>query len=225
MAHPATTGSTGARCACVKINNSISVNIPAFESEVIMGADGLTLRAGAVVNELYENYLTRTDLGRVFQYPFSMIEDEAQSSLYGTDTGGFRTDLESLGNTIRMEAFAQLGAIYLSDPKLLKSQAPQAYEIIRTIRDNPTLNEDFSNGNANQAGQTQAQPESTGVQGQVRTPPVSGSNEVADDGGSGDNGSSGPDAGPSPQGLVGASEQGDGDSDGRLVREERWALR
>ena len=202
------------------INNSISSTIPALKSEVIISDGGLTLRAGAVVNELYENYLTRTDLGRVFQYPFSMIESDAESSLFGTDTGGFQTDLESLGNTVRQEVFAQLGAIYLSDPKLLKSQAPQAYDIIRTIRDNPTLNKDLSNGNANQAGQTPAQPESAGVQGQVRTPPVSGSNEVEDNGGSGDNGASSADAGQTTQGLVGETQQGDGNSDGRVVREE-----
>ena len=201
------------------VNNSISVNIPAFDSDVIIGGEGLTLRAGAVVNELYENYLTRTDLGRVFQYPFSMIESEAELSFSGTDNI-FETDLESIGQTIRMEVFAQLGAIYLSDPKLLKSQAPQAYEAIRTIRDNPTLNEDFLNGNANQTGQTPAQPESTGVQGQVRTPPVSGSNEVEDNGGSGDDGASSADAEPAQQGLGGEAFEGDGDGDGRLVSEE-----
>jgi len=202
------------------LNSSISSAIPAFNSEVIVGADGLTLRAGAVVNELYENYLQGTALGKVFQYPFALIEDQAQASIYGTDSDGFNSDFESIGNTIRQEVFAQLGAIYLSDPKLLKSQAPQAYEIIRTIRDNPTLNEDFSNDNANQTGQAEAQPESAGVQGQVRTPPVSGSNEVEDNGGSGDNGGSSPETGQAAQGLVGETQQGDGDSDGRVVREE-----
>ena len=88
-------------------------------------------------------------------------------------------------------------------------------------RDNPILNEVDLNGNANKTGQAPAQPESAGVQGQVRTPPVSGSNEVEDNGGSGDNGASSPDAEPAHQGLGGEVQQGNGDSDGRVVREEK----
>ena len=88
-------------------------------------------------------------------------------------------------------------------------------------RDNPILNEVDLYGNANQTGQAEAQPESAGVQGQVRTPPVSGSNEVEDNGGSGDNGGSSPETGQAAQGLVGETQQGDGDSDGRVVREEK----
>ena len=88
-------------------------------------------------------------------------------------------------------------------------------------RHNLTLNEGDLNGNANKTGQTQAQPESAGVQGQVRTPPVSGSNEVEDNGGSGDNGASSPDAGQAQQGLGGEAQQGNGDSDRRVVREEK----
>ena len=92
---------------------------------------------------------------------------------------------------------------------------------MRNIRDNLTLSEGDINDNANKTRQTQAQPESAGVQGQVRTPPVSGSNEVEDNGGSGDNGGSSPETGQAAQGLVGETQQGDGDSDGRVVREEK----
>jgi hypothetical protein len=190
------------------LNNDITLNLPSFNVEIAFTAEGPVMTAGDVVMELYENYVNETEVGRLFAYPFNMLDE---------DTQDLNADFDILGRTMEQEVFAQLGAVYVSDPRLLKSQAPEAYEVIRTIRgaDNAT----------DQNTEAQVQPEGTGVQGEVRPSTVSGSAEVEDAGGTGVVGGDGAEAGPTSEVVGGETEQPDGDSDGRVVRPEDLVIK
>ena len=190
------------------LSNSISEQLPSFEVEISFSGEGANMSAGDVVMELYENYVNRTEVGRLFAYPFNMLDE---------DTQDLNADFDVLANTMRQEVFAQLGAVYVSDPRLLKSQAPEAYQVIRTIRgaDNAT----------NQDTEAPVQPQGTGVQGEVRPSTVSGSAEVEDGGGTGVAGGDGVEAGPTSEVVGGETQQPDGDSDGRVVRPEDLTIK
>ena len=190
------------------LNNDITLNLPSFKTKIAFSAEGPIMTAGDVVVELYDNYVNQTEVGRLFAYPFNMLDE---------DTQDLNADFDMLGRTMEQEVFAQLGAVYVSDPRLLKSQAPEAYEVIRTIRgaDNAT----------DQNTETQVQPEGTGVQGEVRPSTVSGSAEVEDAGGTGVVGGDGAEAGPTSEVVGGETQQPDGDSDGRVVRPEDLVIK
>jgi hypothetical protein len=190
------------------LNNDITLNLPSFKTEISFTAEGPVMTAGDVVMELYENYVNETEVGRLFAYPFNMLDE---------DTQDLNADFDMLGRTMEQEVFAQLGAVYVSDPRLLKSQAPEAYEVIRTIRgaDNAT----------DQNTEAQVQSEGTGVQGEVRPSTVSGSAEVEDAGGTGVVGGDGAEAGPTSEVVGGETQQPDGDSDGRVVRPEDLVIK
>ena len=111
---------------------------------------------GEAMNELYENFMNDTPLGRVLEYPFV------------TAFHGIKLNREA-GNsndrwlkTIQREAFAQAFATYFSNPLLLKDNAPTAYDFIRESID----------AYRNQ-GET-APRESTEVPGEVSAPAPTG---------------------------------------------------
>jgi hypothetical protein len=190
--------------------NDISGQLPSFNAEVVFSGEGPKVVLGDAIADLYENYLQKTELGRRFTYPFNEIEQQA----------GPATNAEDLAEFIRKESFAQLGAVYLSNPKLLKEQAPEAYNVIRTIRDNPTLATGENDARV-QDTNVGVQPEGTGVQGEVRPSTVSGSAEVEADGGSGEAGLDGAQAGQANQGVGGETQQEAGDGDGSTLLQER----
>ena len=83
------------------------------------------------------------------------------------------------------EAFAQLGAIFHSNPTLLKEQAPLAYTYIKQIRDsNLQTASGVEQNNVNTGNQSQAAAiPSGGIPTEIRTSPIAGSESDAPDGG------------------------------------------
>lgn len=187
--------------------NGISSELPSFKAEIRFDAEGPKISLGDAIANLYDNYLQKTELGRRFTYPFNELDQKLG-----------KTDADSLAEFVQKESFAQLGAVYLSNPKLLKEQAPEAYNVIRTIRDNPTLA--IGEGDERvQDTEGGVQPEGAGVSGEVRAPAVSGSAEVEADGGSGEAGLDGADTGQADQGVAGEAQPETGDGDGPAVQQ------
>lgn len=199
------------------IDNKVDVSgtLPSFNVEITFGAEGPKIVLGDALADLYDNYLQGTELGRRFTYPFNEIEQRLGAE---TSPAELENIVKSLKGFIKKESFAQLGAVYVSNPRLLKQQAPEAYNVIRTIRDNPKLvtgDEDARVQNT----EVGVQPEGAGVQGEVRPSPVSGSNEVEADGGAREAGLDGAEAGQADQDVGGETQQEAGDSDGPDVQQ------
>lgn len=199
------------------IDNKVNVSgtLPSFNVEITFGAEGAKIVLGDALADLYDNYLQGTELGRRFTYPFNEIEQRLSTE---ADPAKLKSIVESVKNFIKKESFAQLGAVYVSNPRLLKQQAPEAYNVIRTIRDNPTLATGENDARV-QDTNVGVQPEGTGVQGEVRPSTVSGSPQVEEDGGLGEAGIDGPEAGQADQGVGGEAQPEAGDSDGSSVQQ------
>ena len=145
-----------------------------------------SVQMGDVMGELFQNWADGTELGKRFDYPFNELRSEI-SDLDKDNTG--------LNDRYRQEAFAQLGAMFHSNPELLQEQAPLAYNFIKNIRDSnlrqsvPQEIQNEISGSPVQADTSQP----TGISGQIRAPPVTRSVESApvDDTGSDGEGSAG----------------------------------
>lgn len=186
--------------------SNISSTLPSFSVDITFGGEGARMILGDDLAELYENYLNKTELGQRFSYPFNELAKQV----------GPNSDADSLSRYVQQEAFAQLGAIYVSNPRLLKEQAPQAYNTIRTIRDNPRLVTGDEDARVQDTG-AGVQPEGAGVQGEVRPFPERGSNEVEADGGAREAGLDGAEAGQADQVMGGEAQQEAGSGDGLTV--------
>jgi len=191
-------------------NLGISRDLPSFALEIEPSSEGVFINAGDVVAELYSNYKEGTDLGKVFAYPFNLLAEKTQN---------INTNLEEASRTVQQEILAELGALYLSNPRLLKSQAPTSYEVISTIRDNPSLGLGEQDA-TDQVGQTEVGAEGAGIQGEVRARPIGRSPEIQDSGGAGFDGRSGIEKEQVNTGLGVETATTDRDSDGRLVQPE-----
>lgn len=192
-----------------------SENLPSLRFRVSKDSeDAFTLTMGDAVSELFDQWESGTELGEVFNYPFSYLQ-----SLEGSRQG----DLESVALTMRREVFAQLGATYISNPDLLRQQAPKAYKIMRDIQRDPRSTEDIiqerrdRGGDANQTIQEAEQAgQRTGVSGEVRAPASPGGLQVPDDGRAGSAGSAGDQGQQAGEGVGGALTEPSGDESGRL---------
>jgi len=190
-------------------NLNIAASLAPFKATVSF--ESQTIDAGDVVAELYENYLNETELGKVFIYPFHWV-NEAVTAGEG--------DPAALEQMIQEEVFAQLGAIYLSNPELVQSLAPSAFEAMQAIAENPALPQLVGARDAvTQDTRTEAQPDPAGVPGEVRAPAVARSDEVPDDGRGGDAGVGGVAQGEAGEGLGGEADTQDGDGDRPSVPE------
>ena len=76
--------------------------------------DAFTLTMGDAVSELFDQWESGTELGEVFNYPFSY----RISRRVGTRA------ISMVRFDYAAEVFAQLGATYISNPDLLQQQAP-----------------------------------------------------------------------------------------------------
>ena len=141
----------------------ITVDNDAAQPSVVMGD---------IMQELYNNWAGDTELGARFDYPFNDL---------AADINDLDKENAGINKRYRQEAFAQLGALFHSNPKQLQEQAPLAYTFIKNIRDanlQTALAPEANNANNN--SQTEAtSSEPSGVSGQVRPSPVTGSVESA----------------------------------------------
>ena len=133
-------------------------------------ANDPTAGMGSVMRELYDNWNDGTELGKRFDYPFNELADDI------SDAGKSN---EGLNVNYRQEVFAQLGALFHSNPKQLQELAPQAYNYIKGIRDSnlktAPVQEITDEQSPNQESPDTSQPE--GISGEIRAPPQSGSSQ------------------------------------------------
>jgi hypothetical protein len=194
--------------------NDYSATLPDLAMEFAdTDGDGIPdLSVGDVVAELYDQWEQQTDLGKGFGYPFNYLEKDLADATPEERPAKLRA--------AQREVFAQLGAAFIANPKLLKDNAPNAYKLIKALRDNPSLRaEDIvREDNQTQADAVPTQP--SGISGQVRAPPVEGSTEVQDDGGAGQASGVGPETGQTDSQLGEPEEREDGDAAGRVLRQK-----
>jgi len=176
--------------------------------------DSFTLNMGDAVSELFDQWDLGTELGEVFNYPFTYLQSLEDSR---------RGDLDSVALTMRREVFAQLGATYISNPELLQQAAPKAYKLMRDIQRDPRPVEEIiqerrnRGSNANQTIQeTEQTGQRAGVSGEVRAPTSPGGIQVPDDGRAGSAGSAGDQGQQAGEGLGDALTEPSGDESGRL---------
>ena len=150
-----------------------------------------TVVMGDIMQEIYTNWTEGTELGKRFDYPFNDLSQ---------DIADLEQNNGDLNNTYRQEVFAQLGALFHSNPKQLQELAPQAYTYIKEIRDSnlqtAQVQETTDEPSPSQADPDTSQPE--GISGEIRAPPESGSVEVLQ---------------PEPIGQDGEASVGDGSAD------------
>lgn len=162
-----------------------------FGIEIDETADAPTVVMGDIMQEIYDNWMDGTAVGERFDYPFNNLAD---------DILDVEQDNAGLNVNYREEVFAQLGALFHSNPKQLQELAPQAYNYIKDIRDS-NLQTAVVQETANEPSPSQENPDTTqpeGISGEVRAPPESGSIEVVQ---------------PEPTGSDGEASLGDGRAD------------
>ena len=141
-----------------------------FDITIEDDAEAPTVVMGDIMEEIYDNWEKGTDLGKRFDYPFNDLK---------IDIADLEQDNQSLNTTYREEVFAQLGAMFHSNPKQLQEFAPQAYNYIKDIRDK---NLQTAQAEVQDEPSSSVSPQNTtqpsGISGQVRAPPESGSLEA-----------------------------------------------
>ena len=193
---------------------SYSDTLPDFAMEFAdVDGDGLPdMLLGDVVDELYGNWENGTDLGKRFGYPFNYLEAMLNDAA--------PEDRPAILRATQREVFAQLGAMLTANPKLLKQKAPKAYNLIKSLRDNPTLTAEDITSEQTQDQTDNPSTDATAVPGQVRAPPIAGSPEVQVDGGAERVGGDGIETGQADQELGEQAEPDDGDAAGRILRQQ-----
>jgi len=194
--------------------NGYTLNLPDLEMTFEdTDGDGIPdLRVGDAVAELYEQWDQETQLGKGFGYPFNYLE---QDLLAATPE-----DRPNILRAAQREVFAQLGAVYLANPRLLKQNAPNAYRLIKALRDNASQTAEDIVREDNQTQDEAVSTQPSGISGEVRAPPIEGSPEVQDTDGAGQDGGVSPEAGQADPQLGEQTEDQDGDEAGRLLRQQ-----
>ena len=180
--------------------------------------DSYSLSMGDVVSEIFDQWEAGTELGEVFNYPFTYVQ-LLQNKKIG--------DFSAVSETLRREVFAQLGATYISNPGLLEQSAPKAYRLMRDIQRDPRSLDDIFQEARDRARdadtavqETDTTGERAGVSGEVRAPPGTGGIQVPDDGGAGVAGSASDQGQQAGGGLGDALTEPSGDESGRLPEVE-----
>lgn len=186
-------------------------NLPGLRAEVVVGQDGkVSVDMGAVTTELFDAWDSNSELGQFFDYPFGHLYQQAQ------DSGG---NTAEISNSLKREVFAQLGAVYIANPKLLKDNAPKAYKIMRDLQSDPRPIQEIRDARKRAETETPLT-RSAEVQGDVRSPTGTGIVQVSDEGGAGSEGDASGPVGTAGQELGGAGIDQDGDQSGRVLRDE-----
>lgn len=142
-----------------------------FGIQIDESIDEPTVVMGDIMEEIYDNWEQGSALGKRFDYPFN----DLQAHILDPEK-----DNAKVNSTMREEVFAQLGALFHSNPKELQELAPQAYNYIKEIRDNnlQTAQAVEVNDEAPTSISTPDTSQPEGISGEVRAPPESRSVEV-----------------------------------------------
>ena len=178
------------------------VKLTRVDGTIKMDLDSLT-------GEMYKAYFANNELGKVFKYPFDTLSHYLENTANG--------DLDRGAKMIRQELFAQAGAVFTNNPKLLKKFAPQTYKMMQDIQaDSRSLTERRNAGNTESKDATDG--ERTEVQGDVRTPPIDRGDEAPNTGEPGRDSEEGGRQAGTDTGVEGQSDNQDGNETGRSLR-------
>ena len=132
----------------------IRVDEDAKEPSVVMGD---------IMTEIFDNWEKGTSVGKRFDYPFNDLQDDINDAELAND---------KVSDRYRQEVFAQLGALFHSNPKQLQEFAPKAYNYIKGIRDNnlQTAQAEVQDEQSS-SPVTQETSQPSGISGEVRAPP------------------------------------------------------
>jgi hypothetical protein len=198
--------------------NKYTDNIPELEmSRLDPDGDLYNVRLGSVMDELFLAWENGTEIGKKFGYPLNDFHDQLVDA---------KTEQEqnAVIRTTKREMFAQLGSVFLASPRKLKNEAPNAYNLIKSIRDNP-MGIPTEAQDVGTTDQTSVEtPAAPGVLPEVRAPPIEGSSEVQDGGGVGGTGDTGVTGQPTSRELGEETLTEDGDAPGRVLPEQQRVL-
>jgi len=169
------------------VQNQYTATMPGLALQLEGDSDVLL---GDVMAELYDQWESGSALGQRFNYPLNNFLSDLEAARKDPERS-----VQDVVDTVRKELFAQLGAAFLSNPRELKENAPQAYALIKEIRDNPARQAKEIVSAEENVETREALPESGTVLPEIRSPPVPGGVEIPDTGGAGGVGGVGLDAG------------------------------
>ncbi len=198
-------------------SGDIDISLSAFESLDISSSkkdgDRISFDMGDVMAELYELWSNYDEtIGYQFRYPLK----SAYRRLEEAHNSGDPNKVDDVEEFLRTEMFAQLGAVYIDNPKGLKEKAPKAYAMIRSIVLNPNLTAEeviFEDSNIRES----VEPSDRSVLQDVRSPTIAGSGEVSDRGRVGPDGTGRDLDGTTSEGMGGAPTTADRDTSGRPI--------
>ena len=191
------------------VSRSLSETAPEFQLVVDgITPEGVELQVGSILNELGRNYQNGTELGLEMDYPFGdawfMLNDNP-------------TEVDEIIGVIQKEAFAQAFAVFHSSPELLQESAPLTYTYFKKLLQTPA--ESRNDGQVNTETQ-EVDTEIAGVRADVRPQTVSGSEQVQDGTGAGEDGRASAVAEEASEGLGEQGQPQDGDDSGQPVQPE-----
>ena len=137
----------------------------AFES---VSADGeVTVDGGTIIAELYDLYTRDTEVGRVFTYPFASVQKQVVLKPASSEDAMI---------FLRAEVFAQAFSLFISNPRILRDQAPLTFAFMQKLRRDERILNYGQNRDEAQVAQPDDGPIRTDVRSpaQPRSPPVDG---------------------------------------------------
>jgi len=172
--------------------------------------DSIDVEMGDIMSEVFDQWEAGTTLGKVFAYPLNSLLAEVEAERAAGGTGQASVDVA------KREVFAQLGTLMISDPDLVKENAPLAHALLTEIRENPTATtrEIFDGQTDAETGGPSSQPRE--VRGDLRPPPLPGGAEVQDGRGAGVDGEVSPRVEPADTELARPREDEDGVDPGQF---------
>jgi hypothetical protein len=183
-----------------------------FDIRIQDDADAPSVVMGDIMEEVFDNWVNGTAVGKRFDYPFNDLRNDIADA---DQNNG------ELNNTYREEVFAQLGALFHSNPEQLKSEAPLAYNYIKQIRDSNLQNaiapEVKDEPTQSTSPADTSQPE--GISGEIRAPPESGVIEGVQPATTGRDSEASPDSQPADTGMAGSQQDETGQRQRQAVQE------
>ena len=183
-----------------------------FDIRIQDDADTPSVVMGDIMEEVFDNWVNGTAVGKRFDYPFNDLSNDIADA---DQNNG------ELNNTYREEVFAQLGALFHSNPEQLKSEAPLAYNYIKQIRDSNLQNaiapEVKDEPTQSTSPADTSQPE--GISGEIRAPPESGVIEGVQPATTGRDSEASPDSQPADTGMAGSQQDETGQRQRQAVQE------
>ena len=214
--------------------NNYSARLPEFDVSIDTTAGSLAqtyatntfnLKFGDAVQEMYDAWNADTAFGQEFNYPFSIMGDLVNDAFLNTDNRyeesvSQEVRVENSLKTIQKEVFAQAGAVFIGNPKLLKDNAPAIYDIFRAIQANPEQTAgQLEYGQRNDFGEEQSESGGGSLQEDFRSQSVNRGVQIPFAGGTGPAGTGGGGQRSAGDGLAGSIQDPDGDSSGPDLRD------